>query len=117
VGANAIYGGVALIVNGLGMSDDWLTHMPWRSWPLAGTTLLATVAVPQFAAAWLVVRRHPLAAVAGLIAGAGLVVWIALQLLMLRRYFILQSMIVGFGVLEAAAAWWWRRTPLPSPQA
>ena len=57
VGVNAVYGGIGLIVNGMGMPDDWLERTPFDSWLLPGIALLVTVALPQFAAAWVVLRR------------------------------------------------------------
>ena len=43
----------------------------------------------------------------GVVAGAALVLWIAVQLLVLQRYFFLQPVIAGFGVLEMVLAWRW----------
>jgi hypothetical protein len=63
--------------------------------------------VPQLVAAWFVWRKDPRAGVIGLVAGAALVLWIAVQLLVLQRYFFLQPVIAGFGVLEMVLAWWW----------
>jgi hypothetical protein len=52
-------------------------------------------------------RKDRRAGVIGLVAGAALVLWIAVQLLVLQRYFFLQPVIAGFGVLEMVLAWWW----------
>lgn len=109
VAANALYGGIGLVVNGLGMPDEWLTRLPVDTWTLPGIALLLTVAVPQLVAAWFVWRRDPRAGVVGLVAGAALVLWITVQLLVLQRYFFLQPVIAVFGLLEMALAWWWVR--------
>ena len=110
VAANAVYGGVALAVDGMGMPAEWLDRLPVDTWTWPGVALLATVALPQLVAAWLVWRRHPLAPVAGLLAGAGLVLWIGVQLAVLQRYFFLQPVIAGLGLLELLLAWvWWRQ--------
>lgn len=109
VAANAVYGGIGLVVDGMGMSSEWLDRLPVDTWTLPGVALLVTVALPQLAAAWLVWRRHPWAAVGGIAAGAGLVVWIAVQLALLQRYFFLQPVIAGLGVLEVGLAWAWLR--------
>jgi len=51
IGANAVYGGVGLIRDGLGMPSEWLEPTPFGSWVLPGVFLLAVIAVPMFAAA------------------------------------------------------------------
>ncbi len=69
--------------------------------------LLATVAVPQAGAAALVAGRHPRARAAALLAGAGLVAWIAVQVLVLRRFFVLQPVVAACGVVEVLLARAW----------
>jgi hypothetical protein len=107
VAANAVYGGIGLVVNGMGMPEEWLANLPVDSWTLPGVALLVTVALPQLVAAWFVWRHHRWAGLAGLVAGAGLVLWIGVQVLVLRRYFFLQPVVVALGLLEMglAAAW------------
>lgn len=109
VSANALYGGLGLISNGLGMPDEWLERMPWHSWDFGGWALLLTVALPQALALVLVLRRHAWAGVVGFLAGAALIAWIVVQLIVMQRYFFLQPVIVGFGVLEMVLAWLWTR--------
>jgi hypothetical protein len=109
VAANAVYGGIGLLVNGMGMPDEWLENLPVDTWTWPGVALLVTVALPQLVAAWLVWRHHPSAGLAGLVAGLGLVLWIAVQLALLRRYFFLQPVIAGLGIVEVALAWAWIR--------
>jgi hypothetical protein len=109
VGVNAVYGGIGLIVNGMGMPDDWLERTPFDSWLLPGIALLVTVALPQFAAAWVVARRDPRAPLIGVLVGAALVLWILVQLAVLRRYFFLQPVIAGFGAAEVLLGLAWRR--------
>ncbi len=100
VAANAVYGGVGLVVDGMGMPADWLVNLPVDSWVLPGVALLVTVAVPQLAAAVVVWRSARLGAVAGVLAGLALVLWIVVQLLVLQRYFVLQPVIAGLGLVE-----------------
>ncbi len=100
VAANAVYGGIGLVVNGMGMPSQWLDRLPVDTWTLPGVALVVTVAVPQLVAAWFVWRRDPRAGLVGLVAGAALVLWIGVQLLVLQRYFFLQPVIAGLGVVE-----------------
>ena len=109
VGVGAVYGGIGLMVNGMGMPGEWLDRMPVDTWTWPGVALLLTVAVPQFVAAWLVVRHDPRAGLAGVVVGAALVLWILVQLAVLQRYFFLQPVIAGIGVLEVLVSWAWVR--------
>lgn len=113
VAANALYGGIGLMVDGMGMPDEWLEPLPVDTWTWPGVALLLTVAAPQLATAWLVWRRHPWAPVAGLVAGAALVLWIVVQLALLQRYFFLQPVIAGLGLAEVLLAWAWLRQVRP----
>ncbi len=107
VGVGAVYGGIGLMVNGMGMPSDWLDRMPVDTWTWPGLALLLSVAVPQFVAAWLVTRHDPRAGLVGLVVGAALVLWILVQLAVLQRYFFLQPVIAGIGVLEVLLSWAW----------
>ena len=109
VAAHAVYGGVGLIVDGIGMPSAWLERLPVDTWTWPGLALLVTVALPQLVAAWFVWRRDPRAGLLGLAAGAGLVLWIGVQVLVLQRYFFLQPVMVGVGLVEMGLAGWWIR--------
>jgi len=100
------------MANGLGMPLEWLSRLPVDTWTWPGVALLTTVAVPQLAAARLVWRHDTWAGVAGVVVGAGLVLWIVVQLAVLQRYFFLQPVIVGIGLLEAALGSAWIRRSL-----
>ena len=107
VGVGAVYGGIGLMVNGMGMPSEWLDRMPVDTWTWPGLALLLSVAVPQFVAAWLVTRHDPRAGVVGLAVGAALVLWIVVQLAVLQRYFFLQPVIAGIGLVEVLVSWAW----------
>jgi hypothetical protein len=47
---------------------------------------------------------------AGYLAGLLLIAWIAVELLILRRYFFLQPVIAGIGAAEILLAWRWQRS-------
>ena len=108
-GAAAVYGGIGLIRDGLGMPDGWLAGTPLTGWVLPGVALLIAVAVPQLAAATLMLAGARPGLAAGYLAGLLLVAWIAVQLLILRRYFFLQPVIAGIGAAEVLLAWRWQR--------
>ena len=91
------------------MPDGWLAGTPLTSWVLPGVALLIGVAVPQLAAAVLIGAGARLGLAAGYLAGLLLVAWIAVQLLILRRYFFLQPVIAGIGAVEVLLAWRWQR--------
>jgi hypothetical protein len=108
-GAVAVYGGAGLIRDGFGMPDGWLAGTPLTGWVLPGVALLLGVAVPQFAAAALIGSGARPALAAGYLAGLLLIAWIAVELLILRRYFFLQPVIAGLGAAEVLLAWRWQR--------
>lgn len=107
----ALYGGVGLVWdlvgdNAIGMTQDWLAGTPFTSWVLPGVFLLAVVAVPMGAAAALELRRSPWAAAASVVAGAAQIGWIAVQLAVMQRYFVLQPVMIGAGLAVLALALW-----------
>jgi hypothetical protein len=109
-GAAAVYGGAALIRDGFGVPDGWLAGTPLTGWVLPGVALLIGVAVPQLTAAALIGAGARPGLAAGYLVGLLLVAWIAVQLLILRRYFFLQPVIAGIGTAEILLAWRWQRS-------
>lgn len=106
VAVGAVYGGVGLIANNsIGMLPEWLEGTPFRSWTLPGIFLLLVVAVPMITAAVAELRRLSWAYVASVAAGAAMVGWIIAQLLIIQRYFFLQPIMAGCGVLVLVLAW------------
>lgn len=113
IAVNAIYGGIGLMVNGMGMPDDWLEATPFRSWTLPGVALLASVAVPMSIAGVGELTRWRLAYLASVTAGLVLVGWIVVQVLVLRRYFFLQPALGVAGAFVVGLAWWSHRRRSP----
>jgi hypothetical protein len=109
-GAAAVYGGAGLIRDGFGMADGWLAGTPLTGWLLPGVALLIGVAVPQFTAAALIAAGVRPGLAAGYLAGLLLITWIAVELLILRRYFFLKPVIAGIGAAEILLAWRWQRS-------
>jgi hypothetical protein len=101
------------MVDGMGMPLDWLDRLPVDTWTWPGVALLATVALPQLVGAWLVWRRDPRAGAVGALVGAGLVLWILVQLALLQRYFFLQPVITAIGLAELGVALLWVRRSTP----
>ncbi len=101
---NAVYGGIGLMINGMGMPAEWLAATPFASWVLPGVALLALVAVPQAAALVLVARDRPDADRWAMWAGVVLMGWIVVQVAILGRFFFLQPVIFTFGAVEAGLA-------------
>ncbi len=109
VGVAGMFGGISLARNGFGMPLSWLHQTPFTGWALPGAALLIGVAVPQFTASGLIVAGHRWALAASYLAGLGLILWIAVQMLLLQRYFIMQPVIATAGAVEMLLAWLWQR--------
>jgi hypothetical protein len=109
IGLNAIYGGVGLIRDGMGMPAEWLDSTPFGSWALPGVFLLAVVGVPMLAAAAAEILRSRWAYLASLAAAACQVAWIIAQVLILQRYYFLQPVLFAAGVVVGGLAVWSHR--------
>ncbi|MGS0688885.1 hypothetical protein ACVBEQ_27670 [Nakamurella sp. GG22] len=106
VAVGAVYGGVGLIAdNSIGMLPEWLDGTPFSSWTLPGIFLLMIVAAPMFVAAVAELRRVRWAYAASLVAGAAMVGWIVVQLLVIGRYFFLQPIMFACGAAVIVLAW------------
>ena len=111
-GLMAVPVGIAMIAdpNGspIGIPHDWIAGTPFASFLIPGIALLLVNGVGQLAAMVLVVRRHPLAPwlTGGL--AVGLMVWIAIQALMIPFSFLQPTMFV-IGALQGFVALFWLR--------
>lgn len=112
VAYQAVSGGIGLITDSWQLPVEWLLRTPFQSWVGPGWVLIGLVGVPHVVAAVppvLLPTRPRLGVLAGYLAGASLVVWIAVQLSLLQVYFFLQPVIVVIGLIEAGLAFWWHR--------
>jgi hypothetical protein len=109
IAANAVYGGVGLIRDGMGMPGDWLEPTPFDSWRWPGVFLLLVIAIPMTTAAVLEIARSTWAFAASMVAAAAQVAWIVAQVAVLQRYFFLQPVLFGAGLLVAGLALWSHR--------
>ncbi len=75
---------------------------------------LIGVAIPQLAAGAVIGAGARPGLAAGYLAGLLLVAWIAVQLLVLQRFFFLQPVIAGIGIAEILLAWRWQHASATS---
>jgi tellurite resistance protein TehA-like permease len=97
VRAAGVFGGISLVRDSFGMPLSWLHQTPFTTWTLPGIALLIGVTVPQLTALGLLVSGYRWALAGGYLAGIGLVLWIAVQMLVLQRYFFMQPVIAAAG--------------------
>jgi hypothetical protein len=119
IGVNAVYGGVGLIRDGMGMPAEWLDSTPFGSWVIPGILLLAVIGVPMVTAATAELLRWRWAYLASLIAAVFQLGWIVAQVLTLQRYFFLQPVLFVAGLLVGGLAIWshrGERLPVLSPR-
>jgi hypothetical protein len=109
IGANAVYGGVGLMRDGMGMPSEWLDRTPFESWRLPGVFLLVVIALPMFGATAAEILRSRWAYLASVIAAVCQLGWILAQVAVLQRYFFLQPVLFGAGLLVGLLAWWSHR--------
>jgi hypothetical protein len=57
IAVNAVYGGIGLIRDRMGMPDEWLERTPFTSWLWPGVFLLLVIAVPMAVAAVMEIAR------------------------------------------------------------
>ncbi|SOC52310.1 hypothetical protein [Ornithinimicrobium cerasi] len=87
--------------------SEVLPFVDGRALPAAA--LGGLVALPQAGALLLGLRRHPLAADAGLAVGAALTIWVGLQLPLIGFSSPVQWAFLAVGVVQVVAAALWRR--------
>lgn len=103
--ASALYGGIGLALNdAIGMPDTWLRNSPFDSWLLPGVLLVLVVAVPMSVAAAMEVARGGRAWLMSEFAGVVLVGWIVVEVLLMRRYNVLQPVMAAVGLLVVLLA-------------
>lgn len=112
-------GAAAGVVGFLSGTFDALVEQVNDAWPivqgriLPALALACVVAVPHAAALGLGLRRHPRAPDVGLAAGAALLAWLTLQLVLIGWTTPVQWVFVVVAVVEVVAAIAWRRQGRP----
>ncbi|MGX7829596.1 hypothetical protein ACTG9Q_31350 [Actinokineospora sp. 24-640] len=97
----AYAGAVGVIGGGVDFGREVTDRFPWGSTAVAGTALLVCVALPMTTATALVWRHSPKAPTALLVAGAILVAWIIVQLMVIRTFSWLQPVCFSYGLIVA----------------
>jgi hypothetical protein len=112
VGAGAVFGGIALIVEAdLGMDPALLDGTPFSTFVVPGWILLIGVGGSNLVAGILLLIHHEQASSFAFLAGAVLTVWIAVQVVMIGMVSILQPVFFTFGLMTMAFAYrYWLET-------
>lgn len=117
VAYQAVSGGVGLMTDSWQLSPEWLVRTPFQTWVGPGWLLICLIGVPHVLAAIppvLIPGRPRLGILAGYLAGASLLVWIVMQLVLMQAYFFLQPVVAVIGLIEAGLAYGWHRRTRPS---
>ena len=104
-GVLAFAGAIGVIGGGTGFGTEIEQRLPWDSPVMAGVALALVVGVPTLAAAYALWRSLPRAALTTLIAGVMLVAWIAVQVVVIREFHVLQIVFGLIGLYLAATGW------------
>src|SRR5215468_6064031 len=85
IALSAYGGGAGLITGSLDLGVTTTARLPFHSPVLGGLALIAVVAVPGSALAWLAARGHRRTADASMVAGILLAGWILIELAFIRE--------------------------------
>jgi hypothetical protein len=91
---------LAVAANGAGVPLKYLINSPFHSYAVPGFILGVVVGGTQFAAAIALLRRKRIALLLSAIAGFGMLIWIFVELAIIRQYSWLQSAYFALGALE-----------------
>ena len=91
---------LAIAVNGAGVPLEYLAHTPFSSYVVPGLVLGGIVGGTQVTAAVALLGRWRRALLYAAIAGFGMLIWIFVELALIRHYSWLQAVYFGLGGLE-----------------
>jgi hypothetical protein len=98
---SAVAGAVlAIAANGAGVPLGYLADSPFPSYAVPGVILGVVVGGTQLAAAIALLRKQRSALLLSAIAGFGMLIWIFVELAIIRRYSWLQAAYFALGVME-----------------
>lgn len=110
VAATAIAGAVGMLAdNAIGLPDAWLAATPFPTWAWPAVLLLAVVAVPMSIALVGEVRRAVWSPLASTLAGTVLMVWVVVQIIVVRHFFVLQPVLAAAGLVIVVLSGWLHR--------
>lgn len=98
---SSIVGAVlGVAANGGGVPLEHLANSPFDSYVVPGLILGVVVGGTQLAAAIALLARHRTALLLSAVAGFGMLIWIFVELAIIRQYSWLQTAYFGLGVVE-----------------
>jgi menaquinone-dependent protoporphyrinogen oxidase len=107
-GISALLGGAGLVMrpdgSGMGMPLEMLQHSPFHDFLVPGLLLLVVIGGANIWAAYLHAVRSALAVMASFVSGSALVVWIVVEMIMLRSVHPLHVAYLVLGVAIVAEA-------------
>ena len=91
---------LAVAANGAGVPLEYLAHSPFSSYIVPGLVLGVVVGGTQLAAAVTLLTNRRSALLLSAVAGFGMLIWIFVELAIIRQYSWFQTAYFTFGVLE-----------------
>ena len=107
-GISAVVAGAMLVYapdgSSLEMPLSWLDHSPFHSYRIPGLLLVSVIGLGSLVAAVVVLQRHRHTGRFAQVAGSALVIWIMVQMLMLRTVLPIQVtfLLVGLAIIWLA---------------
>jgi hypothetical protein len=102
---NAIAGGIGLVVNGLGIPEEDLAGTPFDRFTVPGLVLAVVVGGSMLTALVAVLQRAPRAGHVAMVAGAVMLGWIVVQVLMISGGRPLQVAVALFSLATIGLGW------------
>lgn len=103
VAVSAFGGGIPLLLDPSGgllhMPLRLLEYSPFKNFLIPGIILVVIIGLGSLDCAILLMGRHRHAPVAVVIEGAALVIWIIVELLMIRSFHFLHALYAGLGIV------------------
>jgi hypothetical protein len=91
---------LAITANGAGVPLEYLANSPFTSYAVPGVILGMVVGGTQLVATIALLRKRRSALLFAAIAGFGMLIWIVVELAIIRQYSWLQSAYFALGVME-----------------
>lgn len=106
IGIGAMFGGFGLIMDpsgvSLGMTIAYLQGTPFQTFLIPGLVLFSVNGLGTLAASYFTFKNHRYASYLAMIFGAGLVLWIVIQVVLIGYQSLLQPLYFILGIMEFA---------------